>query len=110
MRLFVKLRKDCQNFIYHNKEENDNKINDKLAIENNGIINANEENVKFNNSSVSQINIDKKAELDENDIIPYNIEGNEFSKTEINNNNNEILSNNPNFLLTKLSLCKIYLM
>ena len=110
LRLFVKLRKDCQNFIYHNKEENDNKISDKLAIENNGIINANEENVKFNNSSVSQINIDKKAELDENDIIPYNIEGNEFSKTEINNNNNEILSSNPNFLLTKLSLCKIYLM
>jgi hypothetical protein len=119
LRIFVKLRKDCQDFIEIEKavEEDDHKLQEKHALGNNNqsIQIMDEENKEATREKVSFKGNSKESNLDigedkyeinkkdyENSILK------EHSKTENINLNNSIIINNPGFYITKLSISIVW--
>ena len=119
LRIFIKLRKDCEDFIDIEKavEEDDIKIQEKHAFDkNNGKIRileeeikeATAENISFtmnskDNSQKVGIENQESKKLDyENSIIKEN------SKSYNNNLNYTVINNNPGFLITKLSISTVF--
>ena len=115
LRIFVKLRKDCFDFIEIDKinEYNDHRIIDKNMQENNLVINTIEEefkeantneNLSISNKTISKKNLEKVNEKEDTLKIIENSEIKEDSKNENNNNNSLLINNNPGFYITKLSI------
>jgi hypothetical protein len=117
LRIFVKLRKDCQDFIDIEKtvEEDDHKLQEKHALgynnENIQVIEEENKEATVENVSLNENSKESNLREEKNEVKKKDYENSiikEHSKTENNNLNNSIINNNPGFYITKLSISILF--